>query len=66
VMEEGQVIERGTQEELLALGGVYAEMWARQVDEDFASRLEDLPGGKGEPFSNERLQDRFRTIPVGG
>ncbi len=66
VMEEGQVIERGTQEELLALGGVYAEMWARQVDEDFASRLEDLPGGKGEPFSTERLQDRFRTIPVGG
>lgn len=30
VIEEGQIIERGTHQELLALGGWYAKMWAKQ------------------------------------
>ena len=34
VMEQGRVIERGTHEELLALGGRYAGMWALQVSEE--------------------------------
>jgi ABC-type transport system involved in Fe-S cluster assembly fused permease/ATPase subunit len=66
VMEDGRVVERGTQEDLLALGGIYAAMWARQSDEDFTSRPQDLPGGKGEPFSVEKLNDRYRTVPLGG
>ena len=30
VMQDGQVAERGTHEELLAKGGWYAQMWQRQ------------------------------------
>jgi ATP-binding cassette subfamily C protein len=30
VMQDGQVAERGTHEELLAKGGWYARMWQRQ------------------------------------
>ena len=30
VLDEGQVIERGTHEELLALAGWYKRMWERQ------------------------------------
>jgi ATP-binding cassette subfamily B protein len=33
VIDDGQVTERGTHGELLAKGGLYAEMWARQAAE---------------------------------
>ncbi|WP_170226876.1 ABCB family ABC transporter ATP-binding protein/permease [Sphingorhabdus contaminans] len=33
VLEAGQVAEQGTHHELLAKGGLYAEMWARQQNE---------------------------------
>ena len=33
VLDGGQVAERGTHGELLAKGGLYAEMWARQAAE---------------------------------
>ena len=48
VLDDGRVIERGTHDELLDQGGVYAAMWQRQVmeDEDFASPVEELKGGK--------------------
>ncbi len=32
VLDSGRAAERGTHEELLALGGSYSQMWAREVD----------------------------------
>ena len=36
VLDKGQVAERGTHDELLAEGGVYAAMWNRQRQADEA------------------------------
>ncbi|QHL89899.1 ATP-binding cassette domain-containing protein [Sphingomonas changnyeongensis] len=33
VLDQGRVAERGTHGQLLAMGGLYAEMWARQASE---------------------------------
>ncbi len=30
VLDKGQIIEQGTHNELIALGGVYAHLWAHQ------------------------------------
>lgn len=32
-MSEGQVVEQGSHEALLAKNGLYAQMWRRQIDE---------------------------------
>lgn len=40
VLDQGMVAERGTHAELLAKGGLYAEMWARQAQEQEAALAE--------------------------
>jgi ATP-binding cassette, subfamily B, heavy metal transporter len=34
VLDQGRIVERGTHRELLAAGGLYAQMWALQLEED--------------------------------
>ncbi len=44
VMDAGKIIEDGTHEELLAHGGLYADLWARQSGGFLAEGEEALPG----------------------
>ena len=47
VLEEGQIVEQGTHQELLARGGAYAELYARQFREVATAEGPPPAGGDG-------------------
>jgi len=36
VLDKGSLVERGTHDDLLALNGLYAGLWQRQTEQQFA------------------------------
>ncbi len=44
VMDQGQIIERGTHRELLVRSGAYARMWTLQQEQEAKTAIESLPG----------------------
>jgi ATP-binding cassette subfamily B protein len=50
VVDEGRIVERGTHDELVAAGGLYATLWSVQAG--------DL--GKADPELLERIAERAR------
>ncbi|KAJ7647506.1 hypothetical protein FB45DRAFT_1100989 [Roridomyces roridus] len=52
VLKDGQIVEQGSHTELLALGGVFASMWAEQIS---ASGEAPTPAGASDPLPEAEI-----------
>ena len=69
VLDEGQIVERGTHQELLAHGGLYASMWNRQREADKARELlaeveEDEEKDETAPDRNPPQAEEDELVPA--
>ena len=62
VLEKGHVTEEGTHDELLALKGRYASMWARQASDSEFRTGKDAEVGTGRGSKTTELQKAERTL----
>jgi len=56
VLDKGVIAERGTHQELLALGGTYAGMWNRQREADMARETLKRAEGSEEPSLRQKIE----------
>ena len=65
MLDRGAIIERGTHRELLARGGLYAGMWNRQREAQFAREiLAEVGDDSGAPNRNPpQLPDEEHDAP---
>src|SRR5271154_3200472 len=54
VLGQGVIVERGTHQQLLAQGGLYASMWNRQREAEMAREILAEVGDDGEPIAPNR------------
>jgi ABC-type transport system involved in Fe-S cluster assembly fused permease/ATPase subunit len=70
VLDQGNIVERGTFDELLAMQGVFAEMWQAQLRDpaeaeakrgrkELGSRRQTSPGSGGPVFDREQSESPF-------
>jgi ATP-binding cassette subfamily B protein len=66
VLDKGVIAERGTHDELLALGGIYAGLWSRQREVDAAEEALRLAGAADKEDDAAIEEDAALTAALDG